>query len=120
MKSLVATVLGALVVSLVLHGVSLAKRVAPPEVAPVTIGEVEYRAPSGHMGYVDAHAVKGGRLLWSRQIYVVVVDPEMEKDVQDVFINTIKADGNNALILTNERGGEFRLDLSTLEVKTVK
>jgi hypothetical protein len=37
-----------------------------------------------------------------------------------VFINTIKADGDNALILTNERGGEFRLDLATLEVKAVK
>ena len=96
-----------------------AKRLAPRGVAPVTVDGIEYRAPVERMGCVEAWDAKTGKMLWWRQIYIVVVDPKLEKDVQDVFIREMKA-ADGSLTITSERGGEYRLDLKTLEVRAVK
>jgi hypothetical protein len=99
---------------------ALAKRIAPKDVAPVVRHEVEYRFPMtpDRQGYVEAYD-KSNRLIWSRQIYVVVKDPELESDVQDVFITSAKIEGNT-LRIVNERQFEYSLDLETLEVKVIK
>ena len=96
-----------------------AKRGAPAEVLPVTVGNIEYSAPhrSGthkQMGFIEARAPKSGELIWSRQIYAVKYDPDLEGDVQDVFIKSITVEGNN-LIITNERNSKYQLDLHSLE-----
>jgi hypothetical protein len=100
-------------------GVAEAKRVAPKDVAPVTKDGVTYSAPQDSMGFVVARSEKGGGLIWSRQIYVVKYNPDLEKDVQDCFITTLVLDGKK-LIVTNERSGQFELDLDTLAVKVLK
>jgi len=101
-----------------------AKRGAPAEVLPVTVGNIEYSAPHRNgthrkMGLLEARDLKSGKLIWSRQIYAVKYDPDMEGDVQDVFIKSINVEGNS-LIITNERNSKYQLDLNSLEVKVIK
>ena len=101
-----------------------AKRGAPAEVLPVTVGNIEYSAPHRNgthrkMGLLEARDLKSGKLIWSRQIYAVKYDPDLEGDVQDVFIKSITAEGNH-LIINNERNSKYQLDLNSLEVKVIK
>ena len=118
MNRMIAWVLAAGMIACLVPGAS-AKRLAPRGAAPVTIDGIEYRAPVERMGCVEAWDAKSDKMLWWRQIYVVVIEPNLEKDVQDVFIRGLKA-ADSALTITNERGGEFKLDLKTLEVQAVK
>jgi hypothetical protein len=101
-----------------------AKRGVPAEVLPVTVGNIEYSAPHRNkthkqMGFIEARELKSGKLIWSRQIYIVKYDPDLVGDVQDVFIKSITAQGNN-LIITNERNSKYQLDLHSLEVIILK
>jgi hypothetical protein len=101
-----------------------AKRGAPAEVLPVTVGNIKYSAPHRNgthkqMGFIEARAPKSGELIWSRQIYAVKYDPDLEGDVQDVFMKSITVEGNH-LIITNERNSKYQLDLNCLEVKVIK
>lgn len=55
-----------------------------------------------------------------RQIYVIRRNPQLEQDVQDVFITRLEhRPDRNVLEITNEAGGRCELDLETLVVKTV-
>jgi hypothetical protein len=101
-----------------------AKRGAPAEVLPVTVGDIKYSAlhrngTHKQMGFIEARELKGGKLIWSRQIYAVKYDPDLEGDVQDVFIKSITVEGNH-LIITNEKNSKYQLDLNSLEVKVIK
>jgi hypothetical protein len=96
-------------------GTTLAKRVAPPVVPPVTVGGVEYSAPSEAMGFVIATDKASGKELWRERIYAVKIDPELEKDVQDVFISALKEE-KGLLLITNEKGARFSLDPKTRKV----
>ena len=71
------------------------------------------------MGFIEARDLKSGKLIWSRQIYSVKYDPDLEGDVQDVYIKKIKVKGNS-LIITNERKSEYQLNLKTLHIKVLK
>jgi len=113
--------LGVLAVALVVLPTSflLAKRTAPPEVPSVVQGGVEYRASRLQTGCVEALDRRTNRLVWCRQVYVVKYNVDLERDVQDVCIKAMELD-DNALLVTNERGHQYRLDLDTLEVKVLK
>ncbi len=109
--------------------VLLAKRAAPAEVAPVRHEGLELRAPLNPMGYVEAWDLAEKEIIWRRQVYVIRRVPKLESDVQDVFINameikTLEPKGleprGAALIVRNERGSEYQLNLATLEVKVLK
>ena len=100
-----------------------AKRGAPAEVLPVTVGNIEYSAPHRNgthrkMGLLEARDLKSGKLIWSRQIYAVKYDPDLEGDAQDVFIKSITVEGYH-LIITNERNSKYQLDLNSLEVRVI-
>ena len=101
-----------------------AKRGVPVEVLPVTVGNIEYSAPHRNhthkqMGFIEARELKSGGLIWSRQIYAVKYDPDLEGDVQDVFIKSITVEGNT-LIITNERNSKYQLNLNSLEVIVIQ
>src|SRR6056300_765816 len=101
-----------------------ARRGVPAEVLPDTVGNIEYSAPHRNgthkqIGFIEARNLKSGKLIWSRQIYSVKYDLDLEGDVQDVFIKSITVQGNN-LIITNERNSKYQLDLNSLEVKVIK
>lgn len=108
-----------LALSLLFASTAFAKRGAPAEVPPVRSGDIEYRAPHGQMGCVEAWDVKHDKMLWRRQIYVVKFIPDLERDVQDVYLTSLKLDGKS-LLLANERKSEYRLDLDSLQVTVVK
>jgi len=93
----------------------LAKRGAPANVASVVIKGVEYSAPHDAMAFVVANALGSGKELWRVRIYEVRVNPELERDVQDVFITSL-AEKDGALLITNEHDEKFTLDLQTRKV----
>ncbi len=94
---------------------AFAKRSAPREVVPVVADGVRYTAPSEAMGFVIAAAADSGKELWRVRIYEVRFDPALERDVQDVFITSLEMKGR-ALVVTNERGEKYALDLKTRKV----
>jgi hypothetical protein len=113
-----------IILSMLCISESEAKRAVPSKVLPLTVGNIEYSAPhlnGSHkqMGFIEARDLKSGGLIWSRQIYAVKYDLELEGDVQDIFIKSIAVQGNN-LIITNERNSEYLLNLKTLHVKVLK
>jgi hypothetical protein len=103
-----------------------AKRAPPKEVPPVRQNGVEYSAAywavdCGFMsaegqpgGYVQAKD-KSGKLLWDLRVYEVKYDCNIETDVQDLFITSLKMiDGK--LQVVNEEGDKFVVDLSNRKV----
>ncbi len=92
-----------------------AKRSAPADVAPIVIKGVEYSAPHDAMGFVVVKGISSGKELWRVRIYEVRVNPELERDVQDVFITALVAK-DDTLLITNERGEKYALDLKTRKV----
>ncbi len=73
-------------------------------VAPLVIGTTTFRAEASPLGLVAAVYTQNGGTLWTKQIYVTRYDADLERDVQDRFITSLRpADGG--LIVTVE-GGE--------------
>jgi hypothetical protein len=96
-----------------------AKRGAPKEVPLITRDGITYSVPHDQMGFVIAKDEKTGRLIWSKQIYVVKYDPLLEQDVQDCFITELRFEGGK-LVISNEHDGQFELDPATLAIKVLK
>jgi outer membrane protein assembly factor BamB len=94
---------------------AFAKRLAPRPIAPVVADGIRYSAPADAMGFVVAAAADTGEELWRVRIYEVRVDPNLERDVQDAFITSLEVK-QGALIITNERGEKYALDLKTRKV----
>ena len=112
-------VLACVSLSVLLATAVYAKRSAPKAVAPLTQDGIVYSAPPTQMGFVVATSEQTGRVIWLRQIYVVKYDVQLEKDVQDCFITSLSLkDGK--LLVANEAGGEYGLDLDSLDVKVIK
>ena len=57
--------------------------------------------------------------MWTQKIYSVKFKDKQERDVQWVFINSMKLK-DNTLIITNERGTVYHLDLKTRKVKIME
>jgi hypothetical protein len=96
-----------------------AMRKPPSRVPYIIFNGVEYRAEvdrSIPIGCVQAVQPETGRKLWWKQIYVIKYNSDLETDVQDVFIKKMQPkDGK--LLIENERGGTYLLDVNSLEVK---
>jgi outer membrane protein assembly factor BamB len=103
------------IVVLASGGIS-AKRFAPEPVKPVTVAGVTYVAPGWPIGIIIANDASSNRELWRKRIYTLHYDRRLEQDVQDVFITSLEVRDGNALIITNERGERYILDLSTRKV----
>lgn len=116
MKRLISFV--AVIVLLSLPAIVNAKRTAPVDVAAVKCGDIQFSAPHSRMGCVEARDLKTGHTWW-RQIYVVAMKPDLEEDVQHVFINALEVK-EGKLMIRNEAGGAFRLDPQTMAVEVLK
>lgn len=101
-----------------------AKRKAPNEVTAVAFKGIEYSAPTfkkgfdSTMGIVFATSKATGEILWHKQVYQVDIDPNLEGDVQTVYIKSLKRKGNH-LIIVNERDKSFKMNLKTQEVSAI-
>ena len=97
-----------------------AKRFPPKPVPSFQVGGIESSVPHGQlMGFVVATDLKSKTVLWQRQIYTVWIEPGLEEDVQCVYITSIKPKGTK-LLVTNEKGFEYELDLNSLIVRSIK
>jgi hypothetical protein len=99
----------------------LAKRKPAPVVEPIVYKDTRYTVPNdkGTRGYVVAWDAATGKQLWEKTIFRKCICPLVEHDVQWVFIKHMRLDGER-LILVNERGKTYSLDLKTRRVNKVK
>lgn len=96
-----------------------AKRLGPKDVAPVTLGNLRFevihwgrdRGYPQNGGYIAAFDTSTGDELWSLKIYDIQYDPELETDVQDIFIRSMaKSWFGNKLKIVDERGRKYVVD----------
>ena len=104
------------------------ERASIPEPAPVSHAGFRYQAiPWGRArnlpqngGYVAAIDEKTGKEQWLVKIYDAPPSDGKEQDKLDIFITHIQLDSDpRYLLVTNERGAVFRLDLQTRSVTVV-
>ncbi len=111
-----------LIGAVMITGPVLAKRGAPKIAKPVISDGIEYRAvhdryketgrPRGIRAFVEARDTKTKKSLWRVQVYDMRYRPDLETDVQDVYIKDLKLD-KSGLIATDERGQRFLINLKT-------
>ncbi len=98
------------------------KRAGPEPVDPVVIGAVRFEAPADgkakglgqNGGFVVAHDAASGAELWTAKVYAIAYKANMESDKQDVFIIEMKPSPDaRALLVTDDRGRRWRVDLAT-------
>jgi hypothetical protein len=104
------------------------ERASIPEPAPVSHAGFRYQAilwgrvrnlPQNG-GYVAAIDEKTGKEQWLVKIYDAPPSDGKEQDKLDIFITHIELDSDpRYLLVTNERGAVFRLDLQTRAVTAV-
>ncbi len=105
---------------------AFAKRVPPKAVAPVRVGGIIYNVPhfgvfhGKHQngGFVQAWDAKTKKLLWDRMVYRTLYDRDLETDVQDVFIATIRVVGSK-LLVTDEASEKCEMDLPSGRVRAL-
>jgi tricorn protease-like protein len=102
-------------------GDAWAKIAAPKPVKPVVDDGVKYLAPNrnGREGLVEARKADTGEKLWDAVIYTVKINPDLEEDVQWVFITKLEIAGDK-LLVTNDKGEQYKLDLKTRKVEKVE
>jgi hypothetical protein len=108
----------------VASGLPSSKRVAPPQVPPVRIGSMRIEAVhwgrerglDQNGGYIVAINRKSGKELWLLKIYDVSYDDKMETDVQDVFIERIERLGSHGVLVTDEDGRQYEVDIDRKSV----
>ena len=98
-----------------------ASRAAPPRLPPVEIDGVRYeQVLNGRKlglprngGYLAAVEVATGGRRWVVSVYDVPIDPQIEGDVQEVYFSRMeRVAGRGALLIENERGERFIVDLA--------
>jgi hypothetical protein len=97
-----------------LASLTSAKRVAPPKVEPVVHDGIRYVAPNddGRRAYIEAWDVQTNGKLWDLTVFTNCIDPQLEKDIQWVFINELSLH-DGTLIVASERGNTYEIDLRT-------
>jgi len=103
-----------LLLTLVLAQLASAKRIAPVKVDAVIYEGIRYVAPNddGRRGYIEAWNVGTNKKLWELTIFTNHIDPNLEEDVQWVFIKALKIQ-DGRLMVTSERGKTYQVDVKT-------
>ncbi len=116
-----------LVVALALSSSSaFARRLPPKPIAPVRVNGIIYKVThcgvfhgkDQNGGFVQAWDAKTNKLLWDRMVYRTIYDRDLETDVQDVFITTIRVVGTK-LLVTDEASEKFEMDLPSGRVRAL-
>jgi hypothetical protein len=103
-----------LLLTLLLPQFASAKRIAPAKVDPVIHEGIRYVAPNddGRRGYVEAWDLATNKKLWELTIFTNRIDPNLEEDVQWVFIKALKIQ-DGRLMVTSEREKTYQVDVNT-------
>jgi hypothetical protein len=70
-------------------------------------------------GVLRARDARTGVLLWSLKVYPNARQPGLEGDVQDIFFRSMAFDDENRLVIQNERGARFAIDVTKRTVTPV-
>lgn len=106
-------------------GQAAKERSEAPQAAPVQHQGVRYeaiqwgqaRGLEQNGGYVQAVDAANGSILWIHRIYRIAYDPAKEQDKQDRFITRLAiGERGESLLIDDERGGRYVLDLRTHRV----
>jgi hypothetical protein len=91
-----------------------AKRIAPAKVEPVIYQGIRYVAPNDdrHRGYIEAWNVATNHKLWELTLFTNRIDPNLEEDVQWVFIKGLSIQ-DGRLMVTSEREKSYQVDVNT-------
>lgn len=96
-----------------------ASRIGPATVAPVTLDGIRYAplvgTPDGEhaqVGGLLAAYRSDGKLLWSMKIYDNRRQDDLEGDVQDVFFRSMDVQPDGKLVIVNEEGRRFMVDVN--------
>lgn len=96
-----------------------AKRTPPKPVAPVSGGGVTYNSSGdGLEEFVVATKTDSGGELWKAKIFTIQVKPELEKDVQGIYITKLKLAGSN-LYVRDESARCFQVNVKNQVVEAV-
>jgi hypothetical protein len=100
--------------TILLPQLASAKRIAPVKVDPVVYEGVRYLAPNddGRRGYIEAWNVGTNKKLWELTLFTNRIDPNLEEDVQWVFIKALNIQ-DGKLMVTSERGKTYQVDVNT-------
>jgi hypothetical protein len=103
-----------LLLTLSLPQLTSAKRLPPVKVDPVIHEGIRYVAPNddGRRGYIEAWNVGTNKKLWELTIFTIGIDPNLEEDVQWVFIKALNIQ-DGRLMVTSERGKTYQVDVKT-------
>jgi hypothetical protein len=95
-----------------------ADRNPPPPVSPILREGIRYEHRIGSEGIdpqvgglLTACEAATGRALWTLAVYDNRRDPMLEGDVQDVFFREMHFEPDGSLLVVNERGDRFRVDV---------
>jgi hypothetical protein len=103
-----------LLLTLLLPHLAFAKRLPPRKVDAVIYEDVRYVAPNddGRRGYIEAWNIGTNKKLWELTIFTNGIDPNLEEDVQWVFIKGLNIQ-NGRLMVTSESGTTYQVDVNT-------
>ena len=96
----------------------LSKRLEPKKVNSVLHNGKEYSINHSKIGTILVRD-KDSKKEKIVTVYKIDYDPNLEKDVQDVFIKSIKI-YNNYLLIQNESDSIYKMDLETNEIMKIK
>lgn len=94
-------------------------RPPPKKVEPLIHENVKFLAPWDKMGYIEARDKNTNDLLWDLKVYEVEIDPNIEHDVQEIYIASIKLK-SGALEVRTEFNTKYMVNLETKEVRLIK
>jgi hypothetical protein len=108
-----------------LAGGPAGKRVAPPKVKPVKIGDLRFealhwgkeRGLGQNGGYVAALDARTGKELWVLRVYTIDYRDDLEEDVQDIFIESLAAGPRGTLKVVDEQRRRYTVDPATRTVR---
>ena len=95
-----------------------AKRAAPAEILPVTVGGMvvqpfyEQAPRVGCQVFLIAQQLKDNKIVWKTLLYSVNYNQSLETDVQDIFLKSLTVEGQTIKAI-DERERQYRVDLKT-------
>ena len=114
---------------LLISSTSFAKRNEPMKVPVIISMDYVYTVPhwasengtGQNGGYIEVLDAKTGVPVWGIQVYKTEYNPNLEKDVQDVFITEIELNIlGTVLTVTDELKRKFEINLKTREVNKIE
>src|SRR5438105_4195434 len=79
------------IVGVLTTSTAFAKRGPPPTIKPVEKDGIRYEVPNddGRRAYVQAWDVKSGKKVWEADLFHTAIKPDLEEDVQWVFVQSM-------------------------------